>query len=152
MIELDLQIACSEKNLPSVEQFEQWLNAALNEYKPNAEVTIRCVEALESQTLNNDYRGKDKPTNVLSFVLDAPPMIEIDLLGDLVICKEIIESEAIAQEKVLNEHWAHMVVHGALHLLGFDHIDPDQAIEMESLEKEILLTLGIDDPYRDDLV
>ncbi|NRA59781.1 MAG: rRNA maturation RNase YbeY [Psychrobium sp.] len=152
MIELDLQIACSEDNLPSVEQFEQWLNAALNAYKPNAEVTIRCVDASESQELNNDYRGKDKPTNVLSFSFDAPPMIEIDLLGDLVICKEIIEHEAIAQEKTLNDHWAHMVVHGALHLLGFDHIDPDQAIEMESLEKEILLTLGIDDPYRDDLV
>jgi len=152
MIDLDLQIACDESNLPNEQQFTQWLSAALNDVKPDAEVTIRIVEVQESQTLNSEYRGKDKPTNVLSFEFDAPPMLELNLLGDLVICKDIIEQEAIEQEKALNDHWAHMVIHGALHLLGMDHIESDQAIEMESLEKKILATLAIDDPYRDDIL
>lgn len=152
MIELDLQIACDEQNLPTQVQFIQWLTAALGNIKPNAEVTIRLVEESESQALNHDYRGKDKPTNVLSFEFDAPPMLELNLLGDLVICKKIIEKEAIEQEKLLNDHWAHMVVHGALHLLGMDHIEPDEALEMESLEKTILATLAIDDPYRDNIL
>lgn len=152
MIDLDLQIACEENNLPTEQQFIDWLTAALKDTKPNAEVTIRLVEEEESQTLNSEYRGKDKPTNVLSFEFDAPPMLELNLLGDLVICKNIIEREAIEQEKTLNDHWAHMVVHGALHLLGMDHIEENEAIEMESLEKNILATLAIDDPYRDDIL
>jgi len=152
MIDLDLQIACDDKNLPSQQQFEQWLNVVLKDRKPQAEVTIRLVDSEESQSLNTQYRGKEKPTNVLSFEFDAPPMIELPLLGDLVICSEIIEREAIEQDKALNDHWAHMVVHGTLHLLGYDHIIDDEAQVMESLEKQILATLGIDDPYRDDLV
>ncbi|MCG7529824.1 rRNA maturation RNase YbeY [Psychrobium sp. MM17-31] len=152
MIDLDLQIACDEQNLPSEEQFITWLTAALKDRKPNAEVTIRLVDEDESQALNFEYRGKDKPTNVLSFEFDAPPMVELNLLGDLVICKSIIEKEAVEQEKALFDHWAHMVVHGSLHLLGMDHIEPDQALEMESLEKKILATLAIDDPYRDDIL
>ncbi len=152
MIDLDLQIACEENDLPTEQQFIDWLTAALKDTKPNAEVTIRLVEEEESQTLNSEYRGKDKPTNVLSFEFDAPPMLELNLLGDLVICKNIIEREAIEQEKTLNDHWAHMVVHGALHLLGMDHIEENEAIEMESLEKNILATLAIDDPYRDDIL
>ena len=152
MIDLDLQIACGETNLPSHDQFIVWLTAALKHVKPNAEVTIRLVEPEESQALNAEYRGKDKPTNVLSFEFEAPPMVELNLLGDLVICKSIIEEEAIEQQKALNDHWAHMVIHGSLHLLGMDHIEPDQALEMESLEKKLLATLAIDDPYRDDLL
>ncbi|WP_435277209.1 rRNA maturation RNase YbeY [Psychrobium sp. nBUS_13] len=152
MIDLDLQIACDESGLPTQAQFITWLTAALKDVKPNAEVTIRLVEPEESQALNSEYRGKDKPTNVLSFEFDAPPMVELNLLGDLVICKSIIEQEAIEQEKALNDHWAHMVIHGSLHLLGMDHIKPDQALEMESLEKKVLSTLAIDDPYRDDIL
>ncbi len=152
MIDLDLQIACDESGLPTQAQFTTWLTAALKDVKPNAEVTIRLVEPEESQALNREYRGKDKPTNVLSFEFDAPPMVELNLLGDLVICKSIIEQEAIEQEKALNDHWAHMVIHGSLHLLGMDHIEPDQALEMESLEKKVLATLAIDDPYRDDIL
>ena len=152
MITLDLQIACDEQSLPSQQDFDLWLQAVLSTVKPDAEVTIRLVEPSESQELNHQYRGKDRPTNVLSFEFEAPPMLELDLLGDLIICKQIIEKEAIEQEKPLLNHWAHMVVHGTLHLLGYDHIDDDQAIEMESLEKEILANLAIDDPYRDDLV
>lgn len=152
MIDLDLQIACEEENLPTQGQFEQWLAAVLESRKPESEITIRLVDSEESQQLNNEYRGKDKPTNVLSFEFDAPPMIELPLLGDLVICKEVIEREALEQHKALNDHWAHMVVHGTLHLLGYDHIINEEAQIMESLEKQILATLGIDDPYRDDLV
>jgi len=152
MIILDLQIACDQQNLPSQENFEHWLHAVLSQVKPDAEVTIRLVESAESQALNSQYRGKDRPTNVLSFEFDAPPMIELDLLGDLIICKQIIEKEAIEQDKPLLNHWAHMVVHGTLHLLGYDHIENDQAVVMETLEKEILASLAIDDPYRDDLV
>jgi len=95
MIDLDLQIACAEENLPTQQQFTDWLTAALKDIKPNAEVTIRLVEEDESQALNSEYRGKDKPTNVLSFEFDAPPMLELNLLGDLVICKNIIERETI---------------------------------------------------------
>jgi probable rRNA maturation factor len=152
MITLDLQVACDQQNLPTPANFKLWLNAALSEVKPNAEVTVRLVDTAESQQLNEQYRGKDRPTNVLSFEFDAPPMVELDLLGDLIICKQVIEKEAIEQEKNLLDHWAHMVVHGSLHLLGYDHIDNDQAIVMETLEKKILATLAIDDPYRDDLV
>lgn len=151
MITLDLQIACDEQELPTQADFELWLQTAVNDEKPNAEVTIRLVDISESQQLNFDYRGKDKPTNVLSFEFDAPPMIELDLLGDLIICKQVIEAEAKEQGKPLLHHWAHMVIHGSLHLLGFDHIDEDQAQVMESLEKQLLAKLSIDDPYRDDL-
>jgi len=152
MIDLDLQIACDDSNLPSQQQFERWLSAVLKDRKPQAEVTIRLVDCEESQSLNTQYRGKEKPTNVLSFEFDAPPMIELPLLGDLVICSEIIEREAVEQQKVLNDHWAHMVIHGTLHLLGYDHIIDEEAQVMESLEKQILASIGIDDPYRDDLV
>lgn len=147
-IELDLQIAVENtEHLPSEVQLQQWLDSAITLFQPQAEVTVRIVEVEESQQLNRDYRGKDKPTNVLSFPFEAPPEIEIDLLGDLIICKKVVETEAKEQNKSLNAHWAHMVVHGSLHLLGYDHIDDDEAEEMESLETEILQKLGFDDPY-----
>ncbi|WP_288791436.1 rRNA maturation RNase YbeY, partial [uncultured Enterobacter sp.] len=97
--------------------------------------------------LNLTYRGKDKPTNVLSFPFEAPPGIEMPLLGDLIICRQVVEQEAKEQQKPLEAHWAHMVVHGSLHLLGYDHIEDDEAEEMESLETEIMLALGYEDPY-----
>ena len=137
MIDLDLQIACEFDDLPNESQFSLWANTALKNLKPDAEMTIRISDAQESQLLNFEYRGKDKPTNVLSFEFEAPP--------------EIVKKESIEQEKSFHDHFAHMVIHGCLHLLGFDHIDKDEAIEMESLEKQILAGLGIDDPYRDDV-
>ena len=147
-IELDLQIAVENSNdLPSEADFHQWLAAAVSLFQPQAEVTIRLVDEEESQQLNRDYRGKDKPTNVLSFPFEAPEGIEIDLLGDLIICRQVVEAEAAEQQKPLAAHWAHMVVHGSLHLLGYDHIDDDEAEEMESLETEIMQKLGFDDPY-----
>lgn len=147
-IELDLQIAVEETTgLPTEAQLQQWLESAITLFQPQAEVTIRIVENEESQQLNRDYRGKDKPTNVLSFPFEAPPGIEIDLLGDLIICKQVVEAEAKEQNKPLSAHWAHMVVHGSLHLLGYDHIEDEEAEEMESIETEIMQKLGFDDPY-----
>jgi len=147
-IVLDLQIAVeNEKDLPTYEDILLWLDSTLAKFKPQAEVTVRVVDEPESQELNHDYRGKDKPTNVLSFPFEAPPGIDIDLLGDLVICKQVVEREAIEQNKPLISHWAHMVVHGCLHLPGYDHIEDQEAEEMESLETEIMKSMGYSDPY-----
>ncbi len=147
-IELDLQIVVENDDaLPSQDQFQQWLDAVIPLFQPQAEVTIRIVETDESQQLNRDYRGKDKPTNVLSFPFEAPPEVEIDLLGDLIICQQVVEKEANEQNKPLNAHWAHMVIHGSLHLLGYDHMEDEEAEEMESIETEIMQKLGFDDPY-----
>ncbi|MFC1237362.1 rRNA maturation RNase YbeY [Vibrio sp. F74] len=150
-IELDLQIAVTNNiDLPSKNDFHTWLSETVRLFQPQAEVTIRLVDEKESQQLNSEYRGMDKPTNVLSFPFEAPPEIELDLLGDLIICKQVVEKEAQEQNKPLSAHWAHMVVHGALHLLGYDHIDDEEAEEMESLETEIMQNMGFDDPYIDE--
>jgi len=149
-VELDLQIACEFEDLPSHEQFELWADKALYAYREHAELTIRIADEAESQELNSQYRGKDKPTNVLSFPFDAPPGIELPLIGDLIICPHVVKAESIEQEKNFHEHFAHMTIHGCLHLLGFDHINEQDAIEMEGIEKTLLAELGIDDPYRDD--
>ncbi|OYD26312.1 rRNA maturation RNase YbeY [Oceanimonas baumannii] len=148
---LDLQIACDEApGLPAEQDIETWLAAALDGERDETEVTVRLVDEAESQELNRDYRGKDKPTNVLSFPFEAPPGVELPLLGDLVICRQVVEREAAEQNKPLQSHWAHMVVHGCLHLLGFDHIKDDEADIMEAREIRILARLGMDNPYQDD--
>lgn len=144
---LDLQLASTADNLPSEAQIQLWLNAAVSPFQPIAEVTVRIVDETESQQLNFDYREKDKPTNVLSFPFQCPPGIELPLLGDLVICAGVVAQEANEQNKSLDAHWAHMVVHGSLHLLGFDHINDDDALEMEAEEIQILAELGFADPY-----
>ena len=144
---LDLQLASTASNLPTEAQIQQWLNAAVSPFQPVAEVTVRIVDEVESQQLNFDYREKDKPTNVLSFPFQCPPGIELPLLGDLVICAGVVAQEAAEQNKSLDAHWAHMVVHGSLHLLGFDHINDDDASEMEAEEIQILAELGFADPY-----
>lgn len=147
-IELDLQLAVEDENgLPEFDDIQLWLNRAVEKFQPQAEVTVRIVDEEESHQLNHDYRGKDKPTNVLSFPFEAPPGMEIDLLGDLIICRQVVEREAAEQDKPLMAHWAHMVVHGSLHLLGYDHIEDDEAEEMESLETEIMQSMGFEDPY-----
>ncbi|GIC79659.1 rRNA maturation RNase YbeY [Moritella sp. F3] len=145
---LDLQIATEdEQQLPTEQQFTTWLDAAVKLFQESAEVTIRIVDNEESQQLNSDYRGKDKPTNVLSFPFEVPEGIELNLLGDLIICKQVVEREALEQQKPLTAHWAHMVIHGTLHLLGYDHIIDEEADEMEALETEIMLKLEFEDPY-----
>jgi len=146
-ITLDLQLACDNKVLPEIEDFQRWCEAALTPYQKPFELTIRLVNSDEGRELNHQYRGKDKATNVLSFPFEVPDGIELDLLGDLVICVDVVEQEAIEQNKTASAHWAHMVIHGCLHLLGFDHIEDDEAEEMEALETKIITGLGFAAPY-----
>ncbi len=147
---LDLQIACDNKDCPTEAQVQQCLDLVFAEQElDEQEITVRLVEKAESQQLNAEYRDKDKPTNVLSFPFEAPPGIPINLLGDLVICADVVSEEAAQQNKPILHHWFHMLVHGTLHLLGFDHIEDSEADQMETLEIAILAKLGIDDPYKD---
>lgn len=158
MIHLDLQVALEDAEgveLPSRRFCEECISAALMQDWASGEVemVIRIVEPAESRQLNHDYRGKDKPTNVLSFPFESPPELielgeELPYLGDLVICASVVEAEAAEQKKTLMAHWAHMIVHGCLHLQGYDHQDDAEAEEMESLEIEILKGLGFDSPYQ----
>ncbi|MFT5234961.1 MAG: putative rRNA maturation factor [Shewanella sp.] len=148
-LELDLQIATDNNTLPTQDDFELWVRTALRDTMTEAELTIRIVDDVESQSLNSTYRGKDKPTNVLSFPFEAPPEIDIPLLGDLIICASVVEQEAIQQNKPSQAHWAHMVVHGCLHLLGYDHINDAEAEEMESLETQLIENLGFNNPYKE---
>lgn len=150
-VTLDLQLASANTDgLPSEAQLQGWLDGTILGFQQEAEVTVRIVDEAESNELNLTYRGKDKPTNVLSFPFEAPPGLELPLLGDLVICCQVVEREAIEQGKPLMAHWAHMVVHGSLHLLGYDHIEDDEAEEMEALERDIMQELGFADPYLND--
>lgn len=145
---VDLQIATENiEGLPTEEQIVQWATGAVQPEGNEVEMTVRIVDEAESHELNLTYRGKDRPTNVLSFPCECPDEVELPLLGDLVICRQVVEREASEQEKPLMAHWAHMVVHGSLHLLGYDHIEDDEAEEMESLETQIMQGLGFDDPY-----
>ena len=149
-LELDLQIALDLPGLPAKSDFRRWAEAALvgADYQKDAELTIRIVNEAESTALNETYRHKQGPTNVLSFPFEAPPEVESALLGDIVICAPVVLREAVVQGKTPEAHWAHLVAHGVLHLLGYDH-DEAQAEAMESLEIRILAGLGYPDPYGD---
>ena len=150
MIELDLQVASLASNLPSHADFLSWCTLGLRQRSNASELTIRLVDAEEGQQLNATWRDKDYPTNVLSFPADIPDgLLDIPLLGDLVICVPVVEQEAAEQGKALTAHWAHLVIHGCLHLLGYDHIDDAEAEEMEELERQLLAEIGYPDPYRD---
>ena len=146
---VDLQVEINDNDLPDEAQFNQWVEAALTGRKDEAELCIRLVDPEESRELNHQYRGKDKSTNVLSFPFEVPDDIPLNLLGDLVICADVVRQEAEEQNKTLQNHWAHMVVHGTLHLIGYDHINDDDAEKMEQLEREILAQLSIPDPYKE---
>lgn len=147
---LDLQIACEDESLPTEAHIQQVLDAVLlHQGLQQQEITVRIVSEQESQQLNLTYREKDNPTNVLSFPFEAPQGIEMNLLGDLVICASVVAKEAAQQKKSILHHWSHMIVHGTLHLLGFDHIEDVDADQMEALEIDILAKLSIDDPYQD---
>lgn len=149
MITVDTELASSAANLPGQALLERWVAAAVGSRRPEAEVSLLIVDEPQGQALNRDYRGKDYPTNVLSFPADLPPELKLPLLGDLVVCAPVVAREAAEQGKTEESHWAHMLVHGTLHLLGYDHIDDDEADAMEALETEILLGLGYPAPYAD---
>ncbi len=144
---IDIQIAQPELTCPEEENLRSWASAALPENRSSSELCIRIVDEPESQALNRKYRQKDYPTNVLSFPATILELEEIELLGDIVICAPVVAREALEQNKTKTAHWAHMVVHGILHLLGYDHEEPEEADQMESMEIVILQSLGFGNPY-----
>lgn len=150
---VDLQLAFTAPDLPGVDDFTRWADAALAEagHAGPVEITVRLVDTAESQELNRDYRDKDKPTNVLSFPSEIPEFVLEELeslpLGDLVICAPVVAQEAMEQGKPERAHWAHLTVHGVLHLLGFDHGEDAEAEAMEAMEVRALAALGIANPY-----
>ncbi|TCW28653.1 rRNA maturation RNase YbeY [Gulbenkiania mobilis] len=140
-------------NPPPAEAFARWARAALQPDVARAEVSLLVVDADEGRALNHDYRGKDYPTNVLSFALnEGEPVPGLPLFGDLVFCAPVVEEEARTQGKTLEAHYAHLTVHGLLHLQGFDHEGDDEAEVMEKLESVILAKLGYANPYAEELV
>ena len=146
---VDIQCASAEP-VPEEDDLRGWIAAALASQPPrkDTEISLRLVDTQEMTQLNQAYRGKSGPTNVLSFPADLPAELELGLLGDIVICAPVVAAEAAAQHKLPAAHWAHMAVHGTLHLLGYDHIEEDQAIAMEALESAILADLNYPCPYR----
>jgi probable rRNA maturation factor len=146
-LDIAVQNANSFTPVPSDRQFERWASAALHKHG-DAELLIRLVDRQESRQLNARYRHQNKPTNVLSFPADLPEEVGLALLGDIVICAPIVAEEARDQHKTAEAHWAHLTIHGILHLLGHDHEAEEEASEMESLETGILQSLGFPDPYR----
>jgi probable rRNA maturation factor len=139
-LSLVVQYACEAQNLPTPTQFRKWVKNAL---PIEAEVTVRIVDEDEGRMLNRTYRGKDYATNVLTFPLAEEPL----LMGDIILCAPVIVKEAQAQQKSLQAHFAHLTIHGALHLQGHEHEDEAQAEFMESVEAQILQHLGYPDPY-----
>jgi len=145
-LDLDIQVACTEP-VPGKDEIQLWVEAALAHTLAPAEISVRLVSETEMSSLNQQYRDKNGSTNVLSFPADLPAELELPLLGDIVICPAVVAREAAEQNKSLTQHWAHMLVHGSLHLLGYDHIDAAQADIMEPLETTLLQALGYPCPY-----
>ena len=152
--EVDVQIACDNNDVLAPAEIEAWVVRALiasgREFAVKAELSVRVVDTGEIQGLNRDYRQQDKPTNVLSFPggpVEGLPVDEATVIGDIVVCAEVVSREAAEQGKPVADHWAHMLVHGTLHLLGFDHGNVSDAAEMEGLETKILGEYGLRDPY-----
>ncbi|MFN7551638.1 MAG: rRNA maturation RNase YbeY [Pseudomonadota bacterium] len=146
-VEVSVSWGVPADGLPDEKLFREWVAAAVGRQRAAAEVSLRIVDAAEGQALNLQYRHRDYATNVLSFPADLPTGLGIPLLGDLVLCAPVIASEALAQGKTVLEHWAHLTVHGTLHLLGHVHETPVEARDMEALEVQVLEKLGIPDPY-----
>jgi probable rRNA maturation factor len=148
-LDLDIDVAEGLEGVPEPGQFERWLSVTLSKVRADrdAEISIMVVSEAVSRELNHQYRSKDKPTNVLSFPADIPDYVESNLLGDLVICAPVVIREASEQNKPLEHHWAHLTIHGCLHLLGYDHIDEADAEVMEQLEIQLLAELDIPNPY-----
>jgi len=144
---VNIQIASEQKAIPTEAQFELWVNAALVEHANDTTLTIRIIDAIESATLNEKFRKKTGPTNVLSFPTIPTVASEENYLGDIAICAPIVIAEAEEQNKMPAAHWAHLTIHGVLHLLGYDHVEDHQAVIMENLEIRLLNELGIENPY-----
>jgi len=144
-----IQIETTRGYLPSAVKLRRWAKTALSHKTRHGELCIRIVGKKEIQDLNKTYRNKDKPTNVLSFRSDLPAEIQetIPLLGDIVICADVVNKEAKEQDKLPEAHWAHMIVHGTLHILGFDHEKASEAQIMEAKEVKLLKNLGFNNPY-----
>jgi len=153
-LDLDLQVATAAPDLPTEHDFAYWAAAALDGRRERGALTIRVVGLDEGHDLNLRFRGQDKPTNVLSFPFEVPPGLTgmdgvDDFIGDLVICAPVVRQEALEQGKPGPAHWAHMVVHGVLHLLDYDHVTEADAARMEGLETAILVRLGFPPPYEE---
>lgn len=146
-IELELQIASDAQTLPHPSQFKEWISRTLANRYDDLEITIRIVDEEEMTHLNTVFRNKEGPTNVLSFPGEVNPNFGMHSLGDVVICAPVVQTESEANGKPMLEHWAHMVIHGTLHLLGYDHVDPNDAKKMETLETKIMQDLGYAAPY-----
>jgi len=149
VIELELQRLSRVDDEPTAAQFELWVETVLDDQVSDIELVIRIVDEPESAALNEQYRHKVGPTNVLSFPVELPEGVETPLLGDLVICAPVVVREAQEQNKLVQDHWAHLVIHGVLHLLGFDHIEDQQAQQMEAEEIFVLKKLSINNPYQE---
>ena len=149
-IELHLDYALPRRGVPAAASFRRWIETALRvaRFRKQAELSIRVVGAREGRALNRRYRDRDYATNVLSFPADLPKGIESPLLGDIVICAPVVLREAREQGKRVRDHYAHLTVHGVLHLLGFDHQNENDARNMEALETRVLASIGIGDPYQ----
>ena len=151
-LDVAVSYACPRKGVPAASSFRRWVALALDSRIREADLALRIVDEEEGRAFNRHYRGKDYATNVLSFPAERPPGLpknaHFPLLGDLVICAPVVAREAAEQGKPLAAHYAHLTVHGCLHLLGWDHDNDADAQAMEQLEREILAGLGIDDPYR----
>jgi probable rRNA maturation factor len=144
---VDIQVACTSEEPPDEDSIRRWVDAAIRDERESTELSVRIVEKEESQSLNQQYRGAKGATNILSFPFEAPTPEPLPLIGDLVICAPVVVDEAKQQQKPPEAHWAHMIIHGVLHLLGYDHHNEHEAYIMESLETEILQGLGFAPPY-----
>ena len=142
-----IQVASEDKAIPTKQMLREWAKAALSPYVADAELTIRIVDESESAELNGSYRNKPTPTNVLAFPFADAKELGLNLLGDIIICAPVVVREASAQHKEIMAHFAHMVVHGCLHLMGYDHIEDSEAEIMEKQESCILVECGYPDPY-----
>jgi len=146
-LSIDIQMACPSEEAPDEDSIKRWASAAIRDERDNSELNLRIVDEQESADFNQQYRGKTGATNVLSFPFDAVAPEPLPILGDLVVCAPVVNREANEQQKTSEAHWAHIIVHGVLHLLGYDHIDDSDAAQMEALETSILLELNFPAPY-----
>ena len=144
---VDIQMASASEEAPDPQSIERWIGAAIGDQRESTELSVRIVDAEEGQALNEQFRGSTGATNVLSFPFENESPEPLPLIGDIVICAPVVAKEAREQNKALNAHWAHMMIHGVLHLLGYDHQNENDANLMESLETKIMQGLGFPPPY-----